>query len=151
MTRPLARVAMAAACLGFAATQAQAGTAAGVAAGAYHACAVTAGGALVCWGRNTYGQLGDGTTTSRATPIGVSGLGGGIAAIAAGSNHSCALTAAGGVVCWGRNTYGQLGDGTTTDRWTATAAVGIGSSVTAVAPGVFHTCVLTASGDVMCW
>jgi hypothetical protein len=76
-----------------------------------HTCALTAGGGVECWGDNSYGELGDGTTTNRALPVDVSGLASGVSAISAGYDYACALKAAGGVKCWGNNTYGELGDG----------------------------------------
>ena len=63
-------------------------------------------------GQNSYGQLGDGTTTERHTPVAVSGLSNAVA-IAAGDCHTCALLSDGTARCWGDNDYGQLGDGTT--------------------------------------
>jgi hypothetical protein len=89
-----------------------------VATGAWHTCALTSGGALQCWGYNWDGQLGDGTTTHRSTPVGVSGLESGGVAVTGGICHTCALTSGGAVQCWGLNSRGILGDGTTTDRYT---------------------------------
>ncbi len=76
-----------------------------------HTCALRTDGAVACWGYNEFGQLGDGTTTDRPTPVVVAGLTG-ATALAAGSAHTCALLGDGTVACWGANEYGQLGDGT---------------------------------------
>jgi len=73
-----------------------------------------------------------------------------IAQLASGANHVCALTAAGGVRCWGANDSGQLGDGSTTGRWRVPPADALGG-VAAIAVGTRHTCVLTAAGGVRCW
>ena len=90
-----------------------------------HTCALTSGGAAKCWGVNWYGRLGDGTTTTRLTPVAVSGLSTGVIAIAAGNFHTCALIGGGVVKCWGYNYYGLLGDNTTTDRWTPVSVIGL--------------------------
>ncbi|HET6953077.1 MAG TPA: hypothetical protein VFI47_22035 [Acidimicrobiales bacterium] len=130
-----------------------------VSAGVFHACALLDGGAVKCWGLNHRGQLGDGTTTDSATPVDVVGLGSGVRAISAGIWHTCAVTAAGGVTCWGQNNFGQLGDGTTTDRWTPTDVAGLGSGVAMVEAATggdgfadgSHTCAVTTRGGVKCW
>ena len=124
---------------------------AAVTAGYWHTCALTAAGAVMCWGENGDGQLGDGTTTARSTPTMVSGLGSGVVAVAAGALHTCAVRASGGVVCWGDNDYGQLGDGTLTQRETPTAVDGLSSGMAAVSAGYYHSCALTAGGGAVCW
>ena len=87
-----------------------------ITAGDGHTCALTTAGGVLCWGRNDYGQLGDNTTTAHNLPVDVFGLSSGIKAVVAGAYHTCALTDAGGVKCWGNNEFGQLGDGTAVSR-----------------------------------
>jgi len=120
-------------------------------AGGYHTCVITGNGGVLCWGDNGGGQLGDNTIISRTTPVAVSGLDSGVIALAAGDYHTCALTSAGAVQCWGYNAYGQLGDNTTTDRLIPVAVSGLTSGVTALAAGDHHTCALLTSGRVQCW
>jgi alpha-tubulin suppressor-like RCC1 family protein len=119
--------------------------------GSSHTCAVTTSGGLKCWGENSHGQLGDGTTTDSSTPVAVSGLGSGVAVVSVGSSHSCVLTTAGAVKCWGENSDGRLGDGTTTDRSTPVSVSGLTVGVVAVSVGSFHACALTKAGGVKCW
>jgi RHS repeat-associated protein/uncharacterized repeat protein (TIGR01451 family) len=119
-------------------------------AGKYHTCALTTGGAAMCWGKNSNGQLGDGTTIQRIPPANVSGLTSGVSDVAAGVSHTCALMT-GGVKCWGLNSTGQLGDNSTTQRTTPVNVSGLTSGVAAITTGDYHTCALTTSGGVKCW
>ena len=105
---------------------------AAVSAGFGHTCALTTAGGLKCWGFNGSGELGDGTSGPNnfsATPVDVIGLTSGVAAVSAGFRNACALTTASGLKCWGDNFYGQLGDGTTTDRSTPVDVVGFPGAV----------------------
>lgn len=120
-----------------------------IVAGGEHFCVVTEHGAAYCWGRNSNGELGDGTTSPRNAPVRVSGD---IPfdSVTAGEAHSCALTRAGAAYCWGRNDSGQLGDGTTTNRSQPVAVVG-GIGFRSLEASGSHTCGLTSDGTVYCW
>ena len=120
-----------------------------IAAGDSHTCAVTSGGRATCWGDNGFGQLGNGTTTRSLVPVDVSRLHSGLATITAGSDHTCALTEAGRVWCWG---YGAaLGTGTETRHTFPVAVAGLASGVVSISAGQMHTCALTTKGAVKCW
>jgi alpha-tubulin suppressor-like RCC1 family protein len=106
----------------------------------YHTVYRKNNGTVWTWGNNSNGQLGDGTTTDRATPVPVSGLTG-VTAVAAGSAHSVALKNDGTVWAWGSNSNGQLGNGTTTDRSTPVQVSGL-VGITAVAAGQSHSIAL---------
>ncbi|MBK8050970.1 MAG: biotin transporter BioY [Anaerolineales bacterium] len=121
-----------------------------VSAGDGHTCALTPAGGVKCWGLNDAGQLGDGTQIDRWTPVDVTGLITGVQSIAAGGNHTCALTTEGIVRCWGMNNAGQLGDGTNISRPTAADVAGL-TGAKAVAAGWRHTCAVTAEDGVKCW
>ncbi len=122
---------------------------AGLTAGAGHTCAVLTDGTARCWGRNEFGELGDGTTENRARPVAVAGLAG-VAEVGAGENHTCARMSDGTVQCWGQNEFGQLGDGTTATRPTPAAVHGI-AGATGLAVGGNNACAVLAGGVVRCW
>ncbi len=113
-------------------------------------CALRCDGTVWCWGSNAFGQLGDGTRTSRAIPVAVRDLGGGATAIAAGFSHACAVVQ-GTVRCWGDNANAQLGSGNREVSSGTVAVVGLGRPAVAVAAGGEHTCALVEGGSVWCW
>ena len=122
-----------------------------VATGDYHTCAVLTNGTAKCWGKNDYGQLGkkSGLGQRENTPVAVSGLSG-IKQIATGDSHTCAVLTNGTAKCWGKNDYGQLGDGLTTDRHTPVAVFGL-SGVAQLATGYAHACAVLNDNTAKCW
>lgn len=117
-----------------------------------HACAVTEEGSVQCWGANNVHQLGNGATESSPVPVDVRALDEPITDVAAGMGFSCALTAAGGLRCWGANYYGQVGSGSDEASIASPSeVVGLQSGVLAVAAGYRHACALMVAGEVRCW
>ena len=116
-------------------------------------CALTSAGAAYCWGDNHRGELGDGTNTQRRTPVAVSMPAGvTFASLSTGSQHTCALTVAGVAYCWGANSEGQLGNDTLTDSNTP-VKINSPAGVTwaSLRVSVHHTCALTRVGVAYCW
>lgn len=120
-----------------------------VAAGGRHSLALLANGAVLAWGDDEYGQLGDGGTLTSNVPVAVPGLTG-VKAIAAGANHSLALLANGTVMAWGDDEAGQLGIGSTKESESPVLVKGL-SGVKAIAAGGEHSLALLANGTVMAW
>jgi alpha-tubulin suppressor-like RCC1 family protein len=125
--------------------------------GEAHTCAATVLSDVWCWGDNSSGQLGVGTTTDSALPVRASAVGGlkgaFTIAVAAGRAHSCALTLdledeGSDVFCWGDNSSGQLGDSSLTSR---SRPAQVATDVLQVVAGEDHTCVLTLDLTVSCW
>ncbi|MEV6978767.1 hypothetical protein [Kitasatospora sp. NPDC093806] len=143
-----------------------------IAAGGDRSVALRHEGRVMAWGENTFGQLGDGTTTDRTLPVWVCATGasapcetsatilGGVTAIASGQGHTLALRSDGTLRSWGINGYGQLGDGTSTDRSTpvrvcagnATAPCDtFQSGIGAIAAGFEFSLALKSDGGVRAW
>lgn len=118
--------------------------------GREHNCAVTTAGGALCWGLNSYGQLGNGTQTNSNIPTAISGLGNIVTQVATGAFHTCALLADSTVKCWGYNFNGQLGNGNGNNSTTPVSVRGL-SGVIAIATGSAHSCAVLANGNVKCW
>jgi len=124
--------------------------------GGIHSCALFPGGEMMCWGRNSAGQLGfDTSPDSRtSTPGLVTSLGEAALALSLGFLHTCAVVESGGVKCWGDNAMGQLGGGTT--GGTSLEAVDVtglppSEAAAALCSGDLHTCAVLEGGGVWCW
>jgi alpha-tubulin suppressor-like RCC1 family protein len=121
-----------------------------ISAGFAHTCGIVASSnALMCWGENEDGQLGNNSRTDATAPVAVSG-GLQFRAVSAGYRHTCGLTTAGVAYCWGDNSLGQLGDGTTTARLTPTAVSG-GLAFMSISAGSTFSCGVTTTGVLYCW
>lgn len=134
---------------------------AAISSGYRHNCVLTSSSGIKCWGDNSSGQLGDGTTSDRRLPVDVPSLMSGIAVVDGGDSHTCAVTTEGQVKCWGRNELGQLGIGTNSDLFGSnpnpldTCANELCeeplSNIVDVSTGDSHTCALTEDATVKCW
>ena len=126
-----------------------------IASGLGYSCRVLDTGHVACWGKNTSGQLGNGSaSTSTTIPVLVSGIST-ATAVSIGSIHACALLADTTVKCWGRGEHGRLGDGATTNRSEPVTVYTSGTTpltgVSALALGYQSSCALLAVGTVSCW
>ncbi len=129
--------------------------------GTWHTCALLETGAVRCWGRGEYGQLGYGNTNDigdneAPATAGDVNVGGPVVQLVAGFSHTCVLLETGAVRCWGRGEYGQPGYGNTNDigdnEAPATAGdVNVGGPAVQLAAGGWHTCALLETGAVRCW
>lgn len=126
---------------------------AAVVSGAAHSCALTTGGGVKCWGSNAFGALGNNATTNSSVPVNVVGLTSGVIAIATGgdASHTCAITSAHGLRCWGNNNYGQLGNGANANSGVPVDVTGLSAGVASVAVGQENTCARTTAGGAKCW
>ena len=116
--------------------------------GGYHSCLISSPtDELRCWGANTDGQLGDGTTSNRAAPTPITGS---WQVVSAGTTHTCGKQFDGSLWCWGNNARGQLGDGTRT-RHLAPTQVGMDTDWSHVAAGGDETCAIKADHSLWCW
>jgi len=122
-----------------------------VAAGYQHTCTATTVGEVLCWGRNNAGQVGVAGTLPKKAPVSVGQKVHGAVAVTAGNEHSCSLTKAGKVWCWGRGRLGLL-HGKPRANDLGPSAVDIpAESIVAVSAGDWHTCALSSSSEVWCW
>jgi alpha-tubulin suppressor-like RCC1 family protein len=120
-----------------------------VSAGAFSSCAILNGGALTCWGSNTKGQLGIGTTTNASSPVFVTGIAP-VSSVSLGYLYSCAVLMNGQIACWGINDRGQLGLGDKSDRNSPQVIPSINNAVQVTA-GYSNTCALLSDSTVKCW
>ena len=127
---------------------------AAIAAGQADTCALTDAGGVRCWGDNEFGQLGIGTGgigSFSATPA--TAFSKGAAEIGMGWDHTCAITTKDAVACWGRNQWGEIGDGTQHTRRRPVPVFGLGpdSGATEITGGYQSTCVRLEGDDIECW
>jgi alpha-tubulin suppressor-like RCC1 family protein/precorrin-6B methylase 1 len=113
-------------------------------------CALLNSGTLKCWGLNDNGQIGDNSTTMRLSPVTVSGFAAAIVGIDVGFYTSCAVLANGTAMCWGWNGYGQIGDGSATNKYVPTLVSGL-TTVSQISAGYTHVCAVLSDTSVKCW
>ncbi len=117
--------------------------------GYYHTIAIKSDGTLWAWGRNNYGQLGDGTTVNKSSPIQI-GTDTNWVSISCGQDYTIAIKSDGTLWAWGGNNYGQLGDGTAVDKHSPTQ-IGTDTSWTSISCGQGHTIAIKSDGTLWAW
>jgi len=127
-------------------------------AGGYHTCALLMDGGVACWGENRFGQLGDGTRTSRSSAVRVAGLAGPARKVDVGFSFSCALLESGAVQCWGSNELGELGRGfdakppaPETPAVPPATVEGLEARVVDLQIAGNHACAELEDGSILCW
>lgn len=118
-----------------------------IAVGAWTSCAITADDGLWCWGSNSSGNLGIGTTADSPIPVQVPGFEADVIQVAV-EGATCAVKSNGDLFCWGWGDHGQIGDGS---GMTSTVPRFVMSGVSSVSTGSNNTCALTTAGGVSCW
>lgn len=113
-----------------------------------HHCGINAADQLRCWGYNPYGQIGDGSISTRATPATIDSVT--YKSVSIGANHTCGVTTGGVLKCWGDNSAYQLGDGTTTASLTP-KTVDAGTLYLSVVSGSNNNCAITTGHALKCW
>jgi alpha-tubulin suppressor-like RCC1 family protein len=107
-------------------------------------------GQVLCWGANSFGQLGNGSAEDQSQPVQVQGLPGTPTYLAAGAVHACALISSAQAYRWGYNFQGQLGGGTTQNRTQAAAGAG-GQGFSEIYAAGALTCGITQERTQFCW
>jgi len=118
---------------------------------ASHTCAISADNRVSCWGNNHAGQLGDGTTLDSPSPVNVQGISEEVMSITAGNNFTCALLISNKVMCWGDNTYLNLGYKGVERSLQASLVPGLPNAILSITAGSGHVCALADGGAVYCW
>jgi len=120
--------------------------------GTLHTCALLESGRVMCWGENEFGQLGIGEGPGSPVPVEVTGIPGAARAIASAYEHTCVLLDGGGMMCWGHNDEGQIGDGTIGgNKVLPTSVEGLPMGVVSMGAGAFHTCAVLEDTSLRCW
>lgn len=122
-----------------------------VSAGAIHTCAITIDGKLYCWGDNEQGALGNSSYIDSYVPVKISVFSTGVRDVIASTQRTCAIGDAGGLKCWGDNSYGSIGDGSTSSRSAPVDVMGLSSGVVLYTNVSLVSCALVSGGVVKCW